>query len=144
MRAIIYNAIKVALENVPEVKHVNLWNNQLSYTEDEQPFLTPAVFIEFATIQWQHHLHGIREAVITVNLHVVTDSRVGTWEEVMEQLSIPTKINATLHGLTASTPKGIMDALTATTSTTDNNFDELVDNIESYECHVTDNSAYKR
>ena len=58
MRKIIYQTIENALlpildENQqPVINHVSLWNNQLLYAEEEQPFNTPAVFIEFRDIPW--------------------------------------------------------------------------------------------
>lgn len=150
MRKIIYNAISAALANVQGIAHVGLWNNQLAYIEEEQPFDTPAVFIEFGQIDWKHQLHGVREAVITVRLHVVTDSRLSPWSEVVNVFDLLDQINATLHGLHSVTlPAGdpgssVMDALTSIQSITDHDFGELQDNIEVYECHVTDGSGYSR
>lgn len=149
MRKTIYNVLATALANVSGVEHVGLWNNQLQYIEKEQPFNTPAVFVEFSPIQWQHLLHGVREAAVTVTLHVVTDSRVGTWADVINVFDLLDCINAALHGLHSVSPLGgqggsVMDALTLTTSTTDHNFDELRDDVETYQCHVTDNSGYGR
>lgn len=145
MRKTIYNAIASALDNVQEVKHIGLWNNQLAYAEEEQPFYTPAVLIEFGQIDWRHQLHGVREAVVQVRLHVVTDSRISPWSEVVETFDLLDKINAALHGLHYTTPAhSVMDALTSVQSITDHDFGELQDNIEVYECHITDNSGYSR
>lgn len=150
MRATIFNTIKNALESIKDgndestIKHIDLYNNQLTYIETEQPFDTPAVFIEFQPIEWSGLLHGVKEAVVRVILHVVTDSRVGTWSDAVARLSLCDTINAKLHGIGTTTDNGsVMNALTITTSTTDHDFDELQDNVETYTCHVTDRSAYK-
>lgn len=151
MRKIIYQTIENALlaildENqLPVINHVSLWNNQLLYAEEEQPFNTPAVFIEFRDIPWNILPHGRREAVVTINLHVVTDSRLGRWADAVEVFDLLDQINAALHGLTYSDEDGNgMDALTCLASSTDSSFDELQDNIETYATHVTGTSALRR
>lgn len=151
MRKIIYQTIENALLSIldenqqPVINHVSLWNNQLLYAEEEQPFNTPAVFIEFRDIPWNILPHGRREALVTVILHVVTDSRLGRWSEAVEVFDLLDQINAALHGLTYSDENGnAMDALTCTLSSTDSSFDELQDNTERYTTHVTDTSAYKK
>lgn len=151
MRKIIYQTISNALlaifdENQqPVINHVSLWNNQLLYAEEEQPFNTPAVFIEFRDIAWNVLPRGRREAVVTVNLHVVTDSRLGRWADAVDVFDLLDQINAAIHGLTYSDENGkAMDALTCIASSTDSSFDELQDNIETYATHVTDTSALRR
>lgn len=145
MRATIYNQITAALQGIAEIAHVGLWNNQMQYIAEEQPFDTPAVFIEFDPIEWQHLLHGVREAVVTIRLHVITDSRVGTWSDTIAVFNLLDSINAELHGLHHTTSNGsVMDALTLVNSTTDHNFDELQENVETYTCHITDRTAYCR
>ncbi|MCM1035551.1 MAG: hypothetical protein NC038_05585 [Paludibacter sp.] len=143
MRKTLYKQITAALEMLPEIAHIDLFNNQLTYSEGEQPFLTPAVLIEFDAIEWRHLLHGVREAAIQIHLHVITDSRVSPWAENIKVFDLLDRINHTLHGLHAMDENGsIMDALTLAQSSTDHDFDELQDNIETYQCHVTDRSAY--
>lgn len=151
MRKIIFQTIENALLSIldenqqPVINHVSLWNNQLLYAEEEQPFNTPAVFIEFRDIPWNILPHGRREALVTVLLHVVTDSRLGRWSEAVEVFDLLDQINAALHGLTYSDENGnAMDSLTCTLSSTDSSFDELQDNIESYTTHVTDTSPMRR
>lgn len=144
MRGFIFCKIKETLESIEDIAHVELFNSQLDYIEEEQPFDTPAVLIEFQPIQWRHQLHGVREAYITVALHVVTDSRVGRWSDTIEVFSLLDRISSALHGIGGTADNGsVMNSLTLTSSTTDHNFDELQDNVETYTCHVTDCSAYK-
>lgn len=138
MRKIVYNTIVRALETVPSVAHVGFWNDQLMNAIDEQPFAVPAVFVEFEAIDWRQLLHGVREAVMSMRLHIVTDSRVGAWGDVVEHLDLLDEITTALHGLHYVAPDGsVMDALTLESSTTDHNFGELRDDIDTYSCHVT-------
>ena len=109
--------------------------------EGEQPFRTPAVLIQFRDIEWKQLGKGVREAVVEVALHVVTDSRVGHWSDTMTVFSFLDIINARLHCLHAVDGKRTMDSLTIIASSTDDEFDELEDNVETYSCHVTDGSA---
>lgn len=151
MRDIIYQTIRTAVLAVTDannnsvVGHVDIWNRQLDLIEEEQPFDTPAVFIEFGDISWQTLPHGRREAVVAVKLHVVTDSRVGRWDDAMARLSLLDDLYAALFGLTYSDSYGnAMDSLTLAASHTDHYFDELQDNTETYSCHITDASIMSR
>lgn len=120
------------------IKHVDLYNSQIAYIQQEQAFFTPAVFIEFADISWQHQLQGITEADINIRLHVITDSRVGRWSDVLNIFELLRDINIALYGLSSNDGVG---ALTLTGSITDSDFDELQHNIETYTTHVTDRSV---
>lgn len=145
MKKQIYNVIADTLAAVADIAHIGLWNNQLQYIEGEQPFDTPAVFIEFEPTQWNHLLHGVREAVVTVRLHVVTDSRVGRWADIVDVFDLHERIDAALHAVHRIETNGsVVDALTLAADATDHNFDELRDDTLDYRCHVTDRSGYAR
>ena len=148
MRKVIYTAIEQALTGITDadgkrvIRHIDLYNHQLNYAEEEQPFRTPAVLVEFGVIRWQPMPHGVREATVEVSLHVVTDSRVGKWKKVIEVFGLLDTIHAWLYGLRCDGRERTMDILTLEQSVTDTDFDELRDDVETYTCHVTDRSAY--
>lgn len=145
MKKQIYNVIADTLAAVADIAHIGLWNNQLQYIEGEQPFDTPAVFIEFEPTQWNHLLHGVREAVVTVRLHVITDSRIGRWADIVDVFDLHERIDAALHAVHRIETNGsVVDALTLAADATDHNFDELRDDTLDYRCHVTDRSGYHR
>lgn len=174
MRAVIYKLIQEALQsliidNKAAILHIDLFNEQVLYSEEEQAFYTPAVFIEFGTIDWQKQLHGVRDAVVTVRLHIVTDCRAGRWEDALNRLKLCDNINRQLHALNATIqgigveeieenfsvskntdtrqldrPCSVINDITLYRSTTNHNFGELADDIEEYQCHITDASAYNR
>lgn len=147
MRKTIYQKISEALLALtqggePVIRHIDLWNNQLQYAEEEQPFDTPAAFIEFQPIEWRNQLHGVRDADVSIVLHIVTDSRVGRWSDTINTFDLLDSINAALHGIGTVCDNGsVMNALTLTSSTTDHDFGELQNNTETYTCHVTDMSG---
>lgn len=148
MRKLLFNTIKAALLTIVDeneesvIKHIDRWNNQLQFAEQEQPFECPAVFIEFAPITWQPLQRGIREANVQITLHVVTDSRVGSWSDTIKVFEFLDTIHAALHGLHVTEEKRTIDTLRHLQSVTDSEFDELEDNRETYTCHVTDATAY--
>lgn len=143
MRKKLYSLVKDKLLSIVDasgeniIKHVDLYNSQLAYIVEEQPFPTPAVFIEFSEINYLHQLQGLNEADVSIRLHVITDSRIGHWAEAINVFDLLNKINIALFGLSA---EGI-GALTLRNSITDSNFDELQHNIETYVTHITDYSV---
>ena len=50
MRKELYAAIKAAVGKVPEVKHIDLWNHNVEFIEQEDSWARPAVFVEFGPI----------------------------------------------------------------------------------------------
>lgn len=150
MRKQLYLAVVEQLKTITgthQINHFDIWNNNLMYIEESEAFLTPAVFIEFEPISWRHNLQGVREAEVRFNLHVITIRNMPTSNELeysTESLAffdLLEAINKCLHGLKQVSDTGVIDALTSVSSTTDNDFDELRHDIESYSCHITDLSA---
>ncbi|MDR1370924.1 MAG: hypothetical protein LBJ72_12505 [Dysgonamonadaceae bacterium] len=153
MRKFIYQSIIEKLKEIkdesgnPVILHFDIWNNNLVYIQEEQAFYTPAVFIEFQPIQWRHQGGGAREAAVGIVLHVVTQRNEptlndGRYEErALRFFDLLTDINRVLHGHFKSGVEFGHDALTATQSNTDHDFDELQENIEIFTCHAQDVSA---
>lgn len=55
------------------VTHIQLWNQDIQFLNEGQPFPTPAVFIEFMPVQWQTNKEGViytNDAQISI--HCVT------------------------------------------------------------------------
>ena len=51
MRKELFNAIKAKLaSDVPEVQHIDLWNHNVEFVEQEEGWARPAVFVEFGKI----------------------------------------------------------------------------------------------
>jgi hypothetical protein len=126
------------LNSIPDnpIKHINLWNNQIAFIEEEQPFDCPAVFIEFQPIQWRALSRGVYEAEMIFALHIVTDSRVGTWQEAISVFDLIDIITQKLHG--ENDEQLGISSITRVRSTTDNLFGELMHNQEVFSCHITD------
>ena len=59
----------------PLIRHIDLWNHNVEFIEQEEAWPRPAVFIEFAPIDWSHDLkaYGDYRGSGGINLHIVTD-----------------------------------------------------------------------
>lgn len=141
------------------VKHVDLWNENLQYIEDEQSWECPAVFVEFMPIQWQSLPHGVQEATINFRLHIVTRALEPTSAQSitvqaegepeannqylnagLEYLDLLEQINALIHCQRAE-EDGI-NTITRTQSVSNHNHEEMIESIEDYSVHIIDGSAY--
>lgn len=68
----LYQALKERLSNIEEIKHVDLWNSNIDFLEEEEPWQRPAVFIQFMPIKWnvmRDSFRGFGE----LRLHTVVD-----------------------------------------------------------------------
>jgi hypothetical protein len=153
MRKFIYQSIVEKLKDIKDgddrsvIRHFDIWNNNLVYIKEEQAFYTPAVFIEFQTIEWRQKGGGVRDAAVTVALHVLTQHNAPTSNEsdyeaqALEFFDLLTGINCCLHGHFKTGYDFAHDDLTAKTSITDHDFEELRHDIETFACHAQDCSA---
>ena len=86
MRKELFNAIKTKLaSDVPEVKHIDLWNHNVEFIEQEDGWERPAVFVEFATIEWAPFQGGVQRGKGIVSIHIVTDWTEGEYDAALEE-----------------------------------------------------------
>ena len=65
-----YSELRERMENTPGIEHIDMWHEQVSFLDDEHPFSSPAVFIEFNTL-------GIEdEGLLVQRLHTQIDFRL--------------------------------------------------------------------
>ena len=56
------------------IKHIDLWNHNVEFIEQEENWERPAVFVEFCPIRWNAIVDGVEyRAEPEVKLHIVTD-----------------------------------------------------------------------
>lgn len=134
MREEIYTALVARIsEQVPEVKHIDLWNEQVAYVEDEMPYDRPAVFIQFMPIQWEDLIgRPVARGKGRLRLHVVTDWHPEA-EDKFLSLRLCEKVARAVNGLSGD----YFNALDMITSATNHNHEELVENIEEFEFRCT-------
>lgn len=139
MRKELYTMLCEKLKTVGNgaIKHIDLWNHNVEFIELEEPFERPAVFVEFAPIQWNAIQNGVEyRAEPIVNLHVVTDW-VGSAkpdsefrEKSLEVFDLLEDIHQTLTCMEGETFK----EFDLVQSLTNHNHEDILENIESYQC----------
>ena len=129
-------------EEQPEklIKHVDLWNHNVEFLDQEQPWERPAVFVEFTPIVWEPVKPG-REyrSKPVVNLHIVTDwggdasAASELQEETLKVLDYSGIIHKALQGLDGE-HFGRFDLAETHTN---HNHEDIVESIEVYKCVAT-------
>lgn len=123
----------------PVVKHIDLWNRNVEFIEQEAAWERPAVFIEFEPISWRSIVPGTEyRAEARVRLHIVTDWVSSESDEsngAISMLDLPDHIHDVLAGLEGKT----FTDFTLEESHTNHNHEDIVENIEVYSCVVVKN-----
>ena len=74
MRTELFTTIAAKLAEIGDIRHIDLWNHNVEFIEQEQAWPRPAVFIEFHPIQWRQLKPGNQfHTRARLSLHVVTD-----------------------------------------------------------------------
>lgn len=110
------------------IRHVDLWNHNVEFLEQEAPWPRPAVFVEFVPFKWCTVVPGVEyRAQPMVNLHVVTD-----WAEQKNigEFRLLDRIHELLAGLEGET----FVEFDIDSSATNHNHEDIVENIETYTC----------
>lgn len=154
MRKELYNAVKERLSRLcvngageycmapadmdadlvnPVIRHIDLWNRNVEFIEEETPWPRPAVFIEICPIRWKAIVAG-REyrAEAQLKFHIVTDWADAVSDEIdgaISMLDLPEHIHDALAGLEGDS---FME-LSLAESDTNHNHEDIVENIEVYE-----------
>lgn len=111
------------------IKHIDLWNHNVEFLDQEVPWARPAVFIEFVPFKWAQIVPGVEyRAQPLINLHVVTDW-TGADTDV-GHFRLLDKIHALVAGLCGNT---FME-FDIDSSATNHNHEDIVENIETYTC----------
>ena len=144
MRLQIYKAICNRLTaQVPDIKHIDLWNNNIAVLSGGAVWPRPAVFVEFETIEWRQQQNRARMADIAVRLHIVTDavsyngSTDPKQDSALAFFDLINKVNAAMQGLRGDNFAGFM----LTTSATNHDHAELIESVERYITRAQDTTA---
>ena len=143
MRSFFFLQIQEHLERLTDdkgealVKTYDLWNEQVDFIEEEEPFARPAVFLEFMLSA------ATQTATVPIRLHIVTDwkgsSRKGSkyQQQTLERFSLLEKISRHLHNFQGNDGSVFFDMFRRTASDTNHNHSELIEDIEEYTFRVT-------
>lgn len=137
MRKELYKKLCEQLKTVSDgaIKHVDLWNHNVEFIEQEEQWERPAVFIEFEPIQWRAIVPGVEyrtEGV--VSLHVVTDWMGSSAEgSAMQDESLAVfDLLKEIHRAVALLEGETFREFDLIGSRTNHNHDEIVESVESY------------
>lgn len=129
----LYEAVASSLHSIPEVRHIDLWNRNVEFVDQDTPWDRPAVFIEIAPIKWEPRAEGCYRAEVQVRLHIVTD-----WAEDACSgcpadgiaFELPDTIRKAIDGISGDT----FCDMRLEESHTNHDHEEIVESIEVYSC----------
>ena len=148
MRADIYKALVEKLKEYADAegnrvfKHFDLWNEQVEFIEDETPFDTPAVFIEFQTINWGDTMQKVQRGTLPLRLHIVTEWKGSTndgsiyQEQALKRLDLVDGLSSHLFNWRHGQNGVNIQHMQRSASYTNHNHGELVEDIEDFTCVV--------
>lgn len=139
MRKELYNLLCEELKKVGDgaIKHIDLWNHNVEFIEQEENWARPAVFVEFCPITWNAIVAGVEyRAEPFVKLHIVTDwagsANEGSdfKEDALKVFDLPEQIHKQLSCISGEK----FMAFDLVESQTNHNHEDIVENIEVYNC----------
>lgn len=146
MRKELYQRLRTMLLN-PDyglgIKHVDLWNHNVEFLEQEAIWDRPAVFIEFCPINWEQHQRGVSyRAEPLVKLHIVTDwsgdspltishtDEDGDADSSVELL----ELSEAIHGVVGCIDGEKFSRFDLIQTATNHNHEDIVESIDTYQC----------
>lgn len=150
MRVFIYNSLTEHLlnwtdeENNPIIKHIDLWNEQVEFIEQETPFDTPAIFIEFLEMKWVTLGGNAQKSNPTIRFHIVQKyegscSNISIFrEKALERFTILDELDKHMASFMQKEGDKIISLWQRSTSSTNHNHDELIEDITDYTCTLYD------
>lgn len=91
-------------DNMPEIKHVDLWAEQVSFMAEEHPFKSPALFFSYRILQADDQGERIQDIRMQVEIYLFYETFADTARGSKKQakalnfLDMLTKVNACFHG----------------------------------------------
>lgn len=126
----------VGFGEVALIRHIDLWNQNVAFIEDEQPWPRPAAFIEFGEITWSPLTGPSRllQGQCPVLIHIVTDwkgsTAVGTptKAESVASMDLSENVSREVLGIRGESFHNIK----LQGSATNHNHEDIVESIERY------------
>lgn len=124
------NTDPVLIDSV--IKHIDLWNRNVEFIDQEIPWERPAVFVEFSPVRWNAIVPGVEyRAEPQLILHIITDwaeESAGDSPDGIDMLDLPDHIHDAIAGLEGESFR----ELSLAESQTNHNHEDIVENIEIY------------
>ncbi|WP_269222024.1 hypothetical protein [Flavobacterium sp. IMCC34518] len=90
-------------DNIPKIKHIDLWSEQVSFMADEHPFKSPAVFFGYRVLGTEDQGEKIQELRLQVDLYLFYETFADTskgskkQQKALNFLDYLAQINACFH-----------------------------------------------
>jgi hypothetical protein len=140
----LYTAIEAHITTfLPEIKHVDLFNNQLAELQVDEnnglPFDLPAIFVEFAPIQWAKQSSKQKNGTVEVRIHILQENYSQSFrnsqdkEDALDVLDLVDKVDDTFENFKAEnhTP------FDGVSTEPDNDHGTVINYIHQYKCSTT-------
>lgn len=132
------------------IKHVDLWNHNVEFLEQEAIWDRPAVFIEFCPINWEPHQRGVSyRADPLVKLHIVTDwcpesgltdcLNTQSGELLLTDCDADSSVelldlSEAIHGVVGCIDGEKFSRFDLIQTATNHNHEDIVESIDTYQC----------
>ena len=136
MRQDLYDRIAEKLGELEEIRHIDMWNRNIEFIDEEAPWERPAVFVEILPVKGRKIESRVEyRCRPAVSLHIVTDWHEGSGGEpgTGNMFDLPGRIHEKLAGLAGDHFYG----LDLTESLTNHDHGEILEMIEIYECEAS-------
>lgn len=134
------------VDNLPEVRWVDLWHNQINFLEEEHPFPTPAVFLSFRSKDLQDAGKKVQRVVLQIDFFLYYETFLDTFkgayneEGALKFIETLDHLHALFHGTDGENYSSMRRLAFAPVDTGNaGNLYQL-----SFECHLQDYSAMKK
>jgi hypothetical protein len=141
-----YKELATAIAAIPEIKWVDLWEEQPYSTEEEYPVPAPAVYLEFNTNEMMDKgdLGQICDYTITAHLYYIdiADTHQGSWNQgdALKFGELMVSIHRLLHGR-VGTHHSAMTRVDQQKEPTPHPGGKV--HLQAYQCLISDNTAVK-
>jgi len=99
-----YEDIRDRLKQVPSIKHLDLWHDQISFLDEEHEFPTPAIFFEFNTLGITDNGMLTQRIITQIDFHIYYETFTDTYagaimqEDAYNFLDLITLYGMMFHG----------------------------------------------
>jgi hypothetical protein len=90
-------------DNIAEIKHIDLWSEQVSFMADEHPFKSPAVFFGYRVLATEDQGEKTQELRLQADVYLFYETFADTakgskkQQKALDFLDLLTKTNACFH-----------------------------------------------
>lgn len=131
--------------NLPQIKWIDIWNNQPARYGEDFPWPRPAIFLEYQFPDFETQGKGVQKTDAVINVYITQDLYAGAYTGAPNQtaalavLDMIDTVHAAMQGF--SDDSAGLGALDRQSLTPDTNHGNLVTYSLTYQARVTDASA---